>query len=181
MAVFAEALGGRLRGGDGRDMAVVVDIDPARRPLLESVVRTVAGVFDAAASSLALVRPGGSLLYYAAWGAGAEAIVGRELDPGRGIASRVIEDGRPQLVADVRDDPDWDAAFAQQTGFVPSSMMVVPLDGPDGPLGVLTVLDRRDGRPYDVEDLGRARLFARLAVDALLAGRDAGPDTRTAR
>ena len=35
-------------------MAVVIEIDPARRPLLESVVRTVAGVFDAAASSLAL-------------------------------------------------------------------------------------------------------------------------------
>ncbi|MDA0166980.1 protein kinase [Solirubrobacter ginsenosidimutans] len=179
MAAFAEALGGRLRGGDGRDMAVVIDIDPSRRPLLESVVRTVAGVFDAAASSLALVRPGGSLLYYAAWGAGAEEIVGRELDPGRGIASRVIENGRPQLVADVHDDPDWDAGFAQRTGFVPSSMMLVPLEGPDGPLGVLSMLDRRDGRPYDVEDLGRARLFARLALDALLAGRDAEPETRT--
>jgi hypothetical protein len=32
---------------------------------------------------------------------------------------------------------------------------------------VLSVLDRRDGGPYRQEDLGRAALFADLAVTAL--------------
>lgn len=174
MAALAEGLGGRVDGGMGRDMAVAIDIDPSRRPLLESVVRTMAGVFDAAATSLALVRPGGGLLYYAAWGAGAEAIVGRELERGRGIAGRAIAQRRPQLVADVRSDPDWVAGFAQQTGYIPNTMMVVPLIRDEGPVAVLTLLDRRDGRPYDIDDLARARLFAQLALDALHV--DAGAD-----
>ena len=53
-------------------------------------------------------------------------------------------------------------------------MMVVPLMGEAGAVGALTVLDRRDGRPYDAGDLGRARLFAGLALDALLAGTELG-------
>ena len=178
MAALAEGLGGRV-SGSGRDMAVVIDVDPARRPLLESVVRAMAGMFEAAATSLALVRPGGGLLYYAAWGAGAQQIVGRELDRGEGIAGRAVAQARPQLVADVARDPDWSRSVAERTGFVPHTMMVVPLEGRDGPLGVLSVLDRRDGRPYDVEDVARARLFARLALDALLAGSDAELPTST--
>src|SRR5262249_55810695 len=120
MPALAEALGGRVSVGRGRDMTVTIDVDTAHRPLLESVVRAVAGVFDAAAASLALIRPGGSLLYYAAWGAGAAEIVGRELDPGQGIAGRAIRLRRAQLVASVTDDPDWARAFAAGTGYTPN-------------------------------------------------------------
>jgi serine/threonine protein kinase len=164
MSSFAEALGGRV-GAGGRDMAVTVDVNPRRRPLLESVVRTASGLLDAAAVSLALLRPAGSLLYYAAWGAGGEEVVGRELDPGRGIAGRAVRTNRPQLVHDVRHDPDWDAPFAARTGYAPNTMLVVPM-GPT-PLGVLSLLDRRDGLPFDVTDLQRAWLFADLALTSL--------------
>jgi hypothetical protein len=171
MQALASGLGGRVRG-DGRDMAVTIEVDPARRPLLQSVVRAAAGFFDAAATSLALLRPDGGLLYFAAWGFGADEIVGRELEPGAGITGRAIATGRPQLVSDVRGDPDWAAAFAERTGYIPTTMLVMPLAGPDGPIGALTLLDRRDGRLYGVEDLLRAGLFAQLSVDALLSGSD---------
>ncbi len=174
MAAFVEGLGGRVRGGTGRDMAFAVAVDESQRPLLQSVVRTVAGVFDAAAASLALMRPGGGLFYYAAWGAGAEEIVGQELEAGRGIAGRAVQRGAPELVPDVRSDPDWAAAFAERTGYVPHTLMVVPLMVNGAPVGALTLLDRRDGRAYDIADLTRARLFADLALDAMLADPDAG-------
>jgi serine/threonine protein kinase len=169
MASFAESLGGRVAGA-GRDLGVTLDLDLARRPLLQSVVRTASGMLDAAATSLALLRPGGSLLYYAAWGPGGDEIIGRELDRGRGIAGRAARTNRPQLVPDVTTDPDWDAAFAARTGYAPNTMLVVPMG--EEPAGVLSLLDRRDGQPFDLDDLHRARLFADLALESLTRGPD---------
>jgi hypothetical protein len=174
MAAFATSLGGRIHSEDGRDMAVAVDDGTLHRPLLQGVVRTVAGIFEAAASSLALLRPGGDLVYVAAWGAGADELVGRALPAGAGIVGRAIARRAPQLVPDVHADADFAASFAAQTGYEPTAMMVVPLIREDGrTVGALTLLDRRDGRPYDVVDLGRARLFAELALDALVADAEA--------
>jgi GAF domain-containing protein len=48
----------------------------------------------------------------------------------------------------------------------PHSLLVVPLLHDDRPVGVVTVLDRRDGRRYDVADLDGAALFADLALSA---------------
>jgi hypothetical protein len=49
-------------------------------------------------------------------------------------------------------------------------MMVVPLVRDADAIGALSVLDRRDGRPFGAADLERAQLFADLTVEALTAG-----------
>jgi hypothetical protein len=54
-------------------------------------------------------------------------------------------------------------------------MLVVPLMRNDKPVGVLSLLDRRDGGLYGPEDMDRAALFADLAVTAL----DVQPDAFT--
>ena len=46
-------------------------------------------------------------------------------------------------------------------------MLVVPLKRGGEPIGVLSILDRRDGGFYGPEDMERAALFAELAVTAL--------------
>jgi hypothetical protein len=162
MEAFAASLGGRLVHA-GRDMAVTLDAAPGRR-LLQAVVRTAAGCFEAAATSIALRRARGGLVYVAAWGAGGAEILGRELAPGEGIAGRAVATGQAQLVADVRGDPDWAASFARGTGYEPHTMMVVPLPAA---AGALSILDRRDGRAYTRTDLRRAGLLAELAAEAL--------------
>jgi hypothetical protein len=60
--------------------------------------------------------------------------------------------------------------IAEGTGYVPHTMMVVPLLRSGAAIGALSVLDRRDGRPYGPADLERAQLFADLTVEALEAG-----------
>jgi hypothetical protein len=55
-------------------------------------------------------------------------------------------------------------------------MLVVPLLRDGAAVGALTVLDRRDGSPYDVADLARAGMFADLALAAM----DAEPGARAA-
>jgi GAF domain-containing protein len=169
-AAFAAALGSPLGAAAGASLAASVAGPEQNRALAEAVVRTAAGVFDAAAASLALLDPTtGELVYQAAWGAGAAEIVGVRLEPGRGIAGAVIENGEPIAVGSCRDDPRFAAQIASGTGYVPNTMVVVPVEREGEAIGVLSILDRRDGGPYGESDVPRARLFAELATTAIPA------------
>ena len=46
-------------------------------------------------------------------------------------------------------------------------MLVVPLERAGRAIGVLSILDRRDGQGYRQDDIEPAALFANLAVKAL--------------
>jgi hypothetical protein len=174
---LAAGLGGDLPATTGRGLGV--SADPRHGELLEAVTRTAAAVFDAAATSLALALPDGALSYRAAWGAGADLVVGMTVPRGRGIGGRVLATGVGEVVPDCRSDPDFASAVAARTGYVPHTLISVPLIDGAAPIGVLTILDRRDGSPYDVADLRRAAVFADLACAALRAGPGA-PDAPTA-
>ena len=167
VGAFAKALGAPL-ARTGESLALSVEEPAAPRTLMEGIVKTAAGVFGAAASSIALQdRTTGELVYQSAWGAGAHEIVGVRLPPGAGIAGIVVESGEPEAVADCRGDERFAARIAEGTGYVPYTMLVVPLMRRDQPIGVLSLLDRRDGGRYGADDVERATLFAELAITAL--------------
>jgi hypothetical protein len=168
VAAFAKALGAPLRTETGVSLAVSIDDPDASRGLMEAVVHTAAGVFGAAAASICLVdETTGELVYQSAWGAGAREIVGVRLPPGTGIAGQVVAGGVAEAVPDCRTDPRFAARIAEGTGYVPYTMLVVPLQRAGRPIGALSILDRRDGRAYRNDDLEPAGLFADLAVKAL--------------
>jgi hypothetical protein len=167
-AAFAAALGTPLPTAAGDSLARSVPTPSAPRDVLEAIVRTAAGVFEAAAASIALLdATTGELVYQAAWGAGSREILGVRLGPGTGVARAVLDSGEGIAVADCRADERFAGQIAAGTGYVPHTMVVAPLTGTGGPLGALAVLDRRDGEPYGPADLVKAQLFADLAVTAL--------------
>jgi hypothetical protein len=105
---------------------------------------------------------GTGLRYEASAGEGADSIVGVRLASGVGIAGFVAATGQSLALDRVQDDPRWAQEVAESTGFVPTSLLVVPItNDTDELLGVLSVLDRthRDG----VEALALASSFARQA------------------
>jgi hypothetical protein len=168
---FADALGAPLRESGGASLALSVDQTDAPKSLIEAVVRTAAAIFEAAAASIALVdRTTGELVYQSAWGAGAREIVGVRLAPGVGIAGAVVEAGEGTAVPECRNDPRFASQIAAGTGYVPHTMVVVPLKRGGRTVGVLSVLDRRDAGAYGPSDVTRAELFAELAVAALAVG-----------
>ncbi len=176
VAAFARALGGRLHRTSGESLGVSVENPATRRSLIEGIVRTAAGVFEASASSIALIdETTGELVYQSAWGAGAREIVGVRLRPGHGVAGSVVELGQPVAVGDCRTDPRFAARIAAGTGYVPHTMLVVPLMRDDRAIGVLSLLDRRDGGHYGPSDTERAALFAELTVTAIAADSSAMP------
>jgi hypothetical protein len=167
IAAFAKALGAPLRTSSGESLALSVERPAAPRDLMEGIVKTAAGVFESAAASIALTDgTTGELVYQSAWGAGAREIVGVRLPPGMGIGGAVVQQGEGTAV-DCRNDERFAAQIAAGTGYVPYTMLVVPLKRSDRAIGVLSILDRRDGGFFGPEDIDRAALFADLAVTAL--------------
>ena len=170
VSAFANALGEKIALGEGASLALSIEKSAGPGNLIEAVVRAAAGVFEAAAASIALTdRTTGELVYHAAWGAGAKEIVGVRLPRGIGIAGSVVTGGEGIAVADCRNDPRFAAQIAAGTGYVPNTMLVVPLGvgTESGVVGVLSILDRRDGGAYDERDVMRAESFAELAFVAL--------------
>ena len=165
---FAEAIGVPLTDRGGQSLAQSLGRAPVHRRVIEAIVRTAAGMFEAAAASIALTDTvSGELVYEAAWGAGASEVVGLRLPPGAGLSGAVVATGEAVAVPDCRSDPRFAAQVAAKTGYVPYTMLVTPLVREGKTIGALSLLDRRDGGPYRHEDLARAALFADLAVVAL--------------
>jgi putative methionine-R-sulfoxide reductase with GAF domain len=165
---FAEAIGVPITDRGGMSLAQSLGRAPVHRRVIEAIVRTAAGMFEAAAASIALTDTGsGELVYEAAWGAGAHEVVGMRLPPGAGIAGAVVQSGEAVAVPECRTDPRFAKQVAAKTGYVPHTTLVTPLVREGRTIGVLSLLDRRDGQPYRHEDLARAALFADLAVVAL--------------
>jgi predicted Ser/Thr protein kinase len=165
---LATTIGGRLGTSAGASLArSVTDAGPQRRSLIEAVVRTAVGIFEAASASVAVVQPGGEQRYLSAWGASADRVVGVRLRPGEGLAGAVAMSGEPLIVPDCRADPRFAEHIAQGIGYMPRTILVVPLLAGSRVVGTLSIFDRRDGSGFGVADVPRAQLFAELAVATL--------------
>ncbi len=168
VAALADASRAPMDASAGASLAVSSERFGPKRPLLEAVVHAAAGVFEAAASSIALLDPGdGHLTYVAAWGAGASETLGLELTRGEGIAGAAAESGKAQIVPRCRTDSRFAVQVARSTGYVPYTMLVVPLRRAGATIGVLSLLDRRGGDPFGPDDVPRAELFAEVASASL--------------
>ena len=165
---FAAALGASVDPGAGGSLARASGRPELPGDVLAAAARAVAGILEATSVSLAFVDPAsGELVYEAAWGAGAEYVVGMRLAPGVGVAGAVLTSGQPAAVADCRADARFAAVVAAETGYIPHTMVAVPLRGPGLPPGILQALDRRDGSPYTDADVERALSAAELVRLAL--------------
>lgn len=140
--------------------------------VLRSVVEATVALFDAEAASIALHDPATDRLVIrvAAGTAGAGA-VGLSFAASEGIAGYVFTTAQPLAVSDVAADPRFDRSAAETTGYVPRSILAVPLLDDSGSIGVLEVLDRRGESGFQLRDLELASVFARQAAVAIRASR----------
>lgn len=138
--------------------------------VLRSVVDAAVALIRAEAASIALHDPATDrLVFRVAAGERGAAVVGLEIGADEGIAGYVFQTGQPLALGEARADPRFGRSVAEQTGYVPRSLIAVPLGDDAGTLGVLEVLDRRDGEPFDLRDLDAAAVFARQATVAIRA------------
>jgi GAF domain-containing protein len=144
---------------------------PGLERILRSIVDATASLFDAEAASIALADEDGRLRFRVAAGDRGQGVVGMTVNPGEGVAGYVASTGQPLALTDVAHDPRFGRATAEATGYVPNSILAVPLELDDRVIGVLEVLDKRDGGGFDLADINRAAVFARQAAVAIDASR----------
>lgn len=154
------------------------------RQLLQTVVEVARGVFGAAASSIFLVdRQTGELVFEAVSGEGEALLPGTRFPHGTGIAGWVAESGQPLLAEDVADTPQFQAAVAESTGYVPRSIMAAPLIRDGECIGVLEILDRAGDVRDEAQDVGLIGLLstqAAIGLEMLMRLRLTVPDETTA-
>jgi GAF domain-containing protein len=140
---------------------------PALDRLLRSIVQATVELFDAEAASIALLGGDGRLRFRVAAGPHGQGVIGLTVAVGEGIAGYVQQTGQPLALSDVASDPRFGRERAARTGYVPRSVLAVPLELDDEVIGVLEVLDKRGESGFDLADLARAGVFARQAAVAI--------------
>jgi GAF domain-containing protein len=143
--------------------------------LLRSILDAAVALFDAAAASIAL-ESNGELEFVVAAGAQGQGVVGTRVPFGRGLVGYVFQTGEPIALGDTSADPRFGRQVAEQTGYVPRTILAVPLATGETTVGVLEILDRHSG-VFSGDDLALASVFARqaaLAIDATRVERDVG-------
>jgi len=86
---------------------------------------------------------------------------------GEGIAGLVAMTGQPMAISDARSDPRHAAPIAAQTGYMPNSLLCVPLVYADDVVGVLELMDKEGAAAFDNSDIETLGLFASLAAVAI--------------
>jgi HD-GYP domain-containing protein (c-di-GMP phosphodiesterase class II) len=111
-------------------------------------------LLEAEAGSLLLQDPAtGELRFDVAHGTSGESVKQVRLPRGEGIAGYVMRTGEPAIINDVQTDARFFKTADHRSGFTTKSMVCVPVTAHGRRLGVLQVINKSGGRPFDEEDL----------------------------
>jgi len=140
--------------------------------VLRSIVEATVTLFQANAASIALYDAATDrLVFRVAAGEQGSGVLGLAIPTDQGLAGYVFSTGQAIAISDVKSDARFGRAFAERTGYVPTSIVAVPLVDEQGTIGVLQVLDKRDSEAFSLRDVELASVFARQAAIAITASR----------
>jgi GAF domain-containing protein len=138
------------------------------RELLQSIVDVARAIFDAKAASIFLLDDAADeLVFEAVSGEGEGDLIGMRIPADKGIAGWVLLTGQPIMIDDLSRDPRFNREAAEQTGYVPTALMAVPLVYGEHSLGVLQVLDRSAERAFPLSEVDLLIRFANQAAIGL--------------
>lgn len=132
--------------------------------ILESAQRLVEGE----ASSLILKhKESGRLFFEIALGPKGTDVQKFSLKPGEGIAGWVSQHNRSLIVNDVESDPRFYKDISKAVEFPTHSMLAVPMRLKEECIGVIEILNKKDHKYFQDEDLQWLEVFATQAAIAI--------------
>ncbi|HYK95398.1 MAG TPA: GAF domain-containing protein [Candidatus Dormibacteraeota bacterium] len=138
--------------------------------LLRSIVGATVALFEAEAASIALYRPATETLEFViAAGAQGQGVVGMSIPAAQGIAGYAFTSGEPIAISDPEHDPRFTKDFSAGTGYVPRTILAMPMRSQDRTIGILEVLDKHQGS-FSMRDIELASVFADQAAVAIQVG-----------
>jgi len=136
--------------------------------LLEMIVATAAQIIAARSASLFLIEyETQELTFEVALGQKAEEVKKFKVPLGHGIAGLVALSGQPLAISEAEKDPRLAADIAQSIGYIPQSILCVPLFYNDQIIGVIELLDKLGEPAFSPSDMEALGLFANQAAVAI--------------
>lgn len=148
----------------GRSLTSTLEL----KPLLSRILKSATEILNCAAGSLFLVdSQTGELVFEVVIGPVAADLTGKRLPPGTGLVGEAVETGQPILANNAKRHKDWFQKTDQQTGFDTQDMLVVPMQLKDQVIGVIEVINKLDGAPFDRNDQELLTTFTSQATIAI--------------
>jgi GAF domain-containing protein len=136
--------------------------------LLELIVDTAAHVIRARAGALFLVDDRTrELVFEVALGQKADVARRFRVPMGHGIAGLVAATGQPLAISDAQRDSRHATDIAQSVGYLPETILCVPLLSNENVIGVLELLDKDGSEPFGSSDMAVLSRFADQAAVAI--------------
>ena len=136
--------------------------------MLEQVIQMTQQTLKASAASILLFRNNDQELYFeATTGPVSKALRQVKLDAQYGIAGQVARTGKPLIVNDVTRSTNFHKMIDDTTGFNTKSLVCAPLCVNRQVLGVIEVLNKRDGSVFGEPDLEAVVSVATAAAMAI--------------
>ncbi|GAB1421137.1 hypothetical protein MASR2M15_12810 [Anaerolineales bacterium] len=144
---------------------VTAELDPEK--LLTLIMNSAVEMLNAEAGSLFLTTEDGrgDLEFRVVIGGAGDALIGTRIPRGEGIVGSVAENAESMIVNDAANDPRHGEEVADT--FVTKSILATPLIAKDGTIGVIEVLNKRDGTFFNEEDMNLLLTFGGQAAIAL--------------
>ena len=147
--------------------------------VLQKIVETADEVIQAQAGSILLKGKDGLLDFTVALGPAGQRLMdakGMLRDRlNEGIAAWVAENGKAEIIADCTKDTRFTSGpgpeIHDKLGFQTQSMVCVPMRARGEVVGVVELINRLDGKPFDQNDLDTLSVFADDAAAALTNAR----------
>jgi signal transduction histidine kinase/putative methionine-R-sulfoxide reductase with GAF domain len=148
-----------------RQLTSTLDLEPLLKNILENAV----SILNCEAGSLFLVDDQtDELVFKVTAGPPASAeLVGQRIPPGSGIVGRAAKMRAPVVENRAQSSPTHFNVPDIQTGFTSKSLLAVPLLFKDQVIGVLEVINRKDGLPFVDDDQTLLSAFAGQAAVAI--------------
>ncbi|HEX9016453.1 MAG TPA: GAF domain-containing protein, partial [Chloroflexota bacterium] len=137
-------------------------------PLLQNILQSAVSILDCEAGSLYLVDDQTrELVVRVTTGPVAREVLNHRLPPGSGIVGRAVTTASPVIENNFRQSSSWTPESEQQDGFETRAVLAIPLLVKDNVLGVIEVMNPKDGLPFVEEDLTLLTAFGGQAAVAM--------------
>ncbi len=138
------------------------------RPLLDLILNSATEILNCDAGSLFMIDElSGELVFEVTAGPVADNLVGMRLPPGTGIVGRSVDNAQPIIANDVQQFANWSDTTDKQTGFVTRDLLVVPMQVKDKIIGVIEIINKKDGSSFTLDDQDLLATFASQAAIAI--------------
>ncbi|MCI0521328.1 MAG: GAF domain-containing protein [Chloroflexi bacterium] len=138
------------------------------RSLLHKVLYSAVEILNCEAGSLFMVdQQTNELIFEVTAGPVAADLLGKRMPPGAGLVGQAAQLGAPIIANDVHKTQGWSDAADKTTGFATRDLLVVPMIVVERVSGVIEVINKKDGAPFNQDDQELLATFASQAAIAL--------------